>query len=163
MRIRTVKHIFLAILLICCCAIGAAGCGNKHSVQPEQPTAETFYSLQTAYSYGWLSKSNLTKISEYNKSTATYPDSLSDAVQSKIKDKTAEILNDGIYGYLKVEAKDITISKYYGTYNGFAIVSVKCSLLRYSDKDKGKDVEIDGITFHYENNGYVKEMSAWRI
>lgn len=157
------KKILIVIILICCCVLGVAGCKSGEQSVKIKPEAETFYTLKEAYNNGWLSESDLAAIAAYNNNANTYPETLSESVQNEIKETTAEILVGEINGVIKVGAKDIEITKYYGTYNGLAIVSVKCKLFSYSGQDRAKDLEIGGVKFHYVNSGYVKEMCAWKV
>ena len=165
MKNKRTKRLITALTLMCGFAVCAAGCGNsgKQSDGAVKPEDGTFYSLQEAYRNGWLSDGDLSKIVLYNNNDTVYPEELSASLQSEIKEAAAEVSSEEINGAMQIEADDINIAKYYGTYNEFAIVSVSCTKFKYKDRYKAHDVEIGGVTFHYANDGYVREMAAWKI
>ena len=164
MLVKTVKRTLIALVLICCFVVFAAGCNKGGSSEgPKVPEAGEFYSLQEAYKNNWLTNGDLLQIVLYNNNYTTYPEELSEPLQDEIKEKAAEITSDDLFGTVEIKPEDMDIDKYYGTYRGFAVVTVKCKKFFYTGHEKVHEMEIGGVTFRYANNGFVQEMAAWKI
>ena len=98
-----------------------------------------FYSLESAYEEGWLTKEDLLSIAYYNQGTnynedkmtedyqpiPKYPEILSAETEWKIKETRAIYRrNHAQNPRPEASAEDVEIIKYYGTYHGMTVVKL---------------------------------------
>lgn len=156
-KILIILSAILAAVLLCC---GIVGCTS----QPDG----TFYSLDEAYTNGWLSQDDLKNIAYYYHTqhgetehidesftpTPKTPETLSEEVQKKIK---RTYLND-VLDMPDGSLDRVIIHNYFGTYNGNIVLHI-------SDDYNGYDYvfdpvhEIGGVSFYEYVSAFLR---VWR-
>lgn len=136
-------RILIVTIFICCCLISLMGCSST-SINAENNYGE-FYTLQEAYNLGYLTLDDVKSIAYYQNNglewfsegegeymtykskpskfypIAKNPKELDTDLQSLIKKDWVDYLRikSNIRG---IKAKDILITNYYGTYNGYTAI-----------------------------------------
>jgi hypothetical protein len=139
-----------------------AACETKEKI------TGTFFSLQEAYDQGFLTVEDLKSIAYYqNLSYYQYigsddekytpipknPDVLSTETEKAIKETQADILRNGILPEKTAKEEDITILKYYGTYNTYVAVMITDAYTEYSQALR--NITVAGVLFHYSDGNSI--------
>ena len=121
-----------------------AGCGQKSK------DAGIFYSLDDAYSLGFLTKNNLQTISNYHNNGLTPPEKLDDKSEKKLKQ---DYLTKVRQTHSEASLDDISIIYYYGKYNDCIAVMVSDSYTDYSEALR--EILVAEILFKYKNGNNI--------
>jgi hypothetical protein len=82
------------------------------------------------------------------------PEELSDETENAIKEtRVYDIRNDSQNPIKRAKTDDVSISRYYGTYN--TCVAVMLDEAYYCYTDALRDITIDGIPFHYKDGNNI--------
>ncbi|MBD5092669.1 MAG: hypothetical protein HDT36_04740, partial [Clostridiales bacterium] len=126
-------------------------------VPTEQGSVSTdgdFYFLHEAFEKGFLTKEELQNIAYYqNDYTKQFPEQLSDDVALIIKSAECELLRKTSP---QATLDDITITKYYGTYNGCVVVVLDDPFSAVPTMVVNKWIEIGGVQFHYKSFDFIR-------
>ncbi|MDE6411278.1 MAG: hypothetical protein K2L02_01925 [Clostridia bacterium] len=137
---------------------------------PEEIEDKPFYTLEEAYKYGWLSKNDLKSIAYYHNGGRKG----NEGVMSKNytpKPKTPEVLDDATTmaikqayydvhtakGYLPTITLDEVGFRYYGWYNGCAVIKIGYRNMPVSDVLV--EEKVGGIKVSYSEDWV---LSVWR-
>ncbi len=122
-----------------------------------------FCTLQEAYDQGLLTQDDLKNIAYYQNGGSDdenfepmpkTPESLSDKTEKAIKETRAyDLRNQDTNPIKKAKAKDVTILKYYGTYNNCVAVMITDYYHSYDLMEW--DIEIEDVLFHYSNGNRI--------
>lgn len=144
------KFKLIAMLpLVVIISVVMVGCKNNDEI-----VNGTFYSLQEAYEAGLLTEQDLQCIANHQNNGTNPSDTLSEKNKKSIKETEADNLrNRNPNPISEATAEDITIDKYYGTYNG-------CVAVMISDAFSGVpgalwDDEVAGVIFNYFNGNSI--------
>lgn len=135
---------------------GIAGC----TLEEDNIVAKgTFYSLQEAYDEGLLTFENLQCIADYHNNGISYPEELDDCVSESVKRTWAESLRtDVINPRPEVNAEEIVITKYYGTYNNCFVVILDYGT--HADVSIPVTDTVGGVSFIYGHPRY--SIVCWK-
>ena len=134
---------------------------NFRNPKNGEPTSGEFYSLQTAYDNGWISKGDLRNIAYYYagdaqkkgfKPTPITP--LSSETELAIKESRLQEIIDR---HPNTVADEITIDDYFGTYNGFVAIFLGGDYSYYYAANM--TINIAGIEFFYHSS---QEIIVWK-
>ena len=155
------KIICLGVVLVMALGIFCACDKDDNFRNPKngEPTSGEFYSLQTAYDNGWISKGDLRNIAYYYagdaqkkgfKPTPITPESLSAETELAIKESFLQFWG-------KEDISLIVIRDYYGEYNGFIAM-----IIYYSGPHNPVACKetVGGISFEYSTP--ITTIQLWR-
>ena len=168
---RKTRSFMLVVLLISflagiIMALGIAGCDKNIEIE-EKP----FYTLEEAYSYGWLTKEDLKSIAYYlNGGRGNNEELMSETYQPL--PKTPEALDDETkleikqaYGQWKFPDEDWSdfppdpFYPYYGCYHDCVVISFSLAAGSPVAPGISWETEIGGVTFCYS---YTNTLYVWR-
>lgn len=144
--------ITVAVLLV----FSVVGCVKEETDDNWQ--RGSFYSLERAYELGLISREDLSQIAYYQNNKVDCPRKLTASEIADIKNtRAAELRNEtypnGKLMFPDAKAEDITIDKYYGTYNGCHAVMLMDNYRGYTNA-LWTD-EVDGIKLHYNDGNSI--------
>ena len=149
------------------CYPANAGSDLQLQIEPQEDDDEmidpidvdgAFYSLQRAYDNEWLTISDLQSIANHQNQGTKPSDILSAELKAEIKETAAENLRTNSTNPIpEATAADITIIKYYGTYNN--CIAVMISNIYTESSAALRDVEVAGIMFNYFNGNSI---TVWK-
>ncbi len=130
----------------------------KEETKETEQMAGTFYTLQEAYDEGWLTKEDLQNIADHFNNDTTPIDILSTVLQGAIKEMRVELLHAHNSGSMLSATKDdVTIVKYYGTYDN-AIAVVITDIYSVYGQASTAEYIVEGIPFY---NYGAPEILIW--
>lgn len=148
------KVVMVGVIVMVCIGLFSA-CTPKKSGE--------FYTLQEAYDQGLLTQDDLKSIAYYHNGESEdesfvpmpkTPEVLSNKTEKAIKETRAyNLRTQNPNPIKKAEAKDITILKYYGTYNNCVALIMDDIHHDYSSAER--EVTIDGVLFHYNDGNSI--------
>ena len=137
------------------------GCGDIYYLNDyddggrlERVTAETkgkVYSLEEAYEIGYLSQTDLKKISYFHNvdNKATFPVELFAPVEAAIKNTYAVEWNADERNTMTATADDFSVKRFYGYYYKCCVVSIDSTMWAYPGVIPNDWKEIGGVKFHF--------------
>ena len=141
------RGIILLSLIIIICLLTFGGCDN-HNEETDKTKLGNFYTLQEAYDGGMLTVEDLQVIAEYLENGMSVPEPLSPDIENAIKELAARNLREKEPDrFPDAKAEDFTITKYYGTYNGYVAFTIEDIYTSYAAVCV--DETIAGVEFHY--------------
>ncbi|MDE6850183.1 MAG: hypothetical protein K2J54_02530, partial [Clostridia bacterium] len=141
-----------------CNKSGSEGSGNQN----EGVTSGTFYTLQQAYDNGYLTQADLESIAYYHNGEKPYPENISEDTAKSIKRDWAKNLTDDETNPTEdVTEDEVTIRKYYGTYNGCVAVTVERTGAMHPAVYNPVVVEIGTVVFNY--GYYSPRITVWKM
>lgn len=119
----------------------------------------TFYTLQEAFDQGMLTQDDLRSIAYYQNGGSEdedfepklkTPESLSEKTEKAIKETRAyDLRNQDTKPIKEAKAKDITILKYYGTYNN--CIALMMNDIYHDYPTALREVTVEGVLFRYSD------------
>ncbi|MDE7256872.1 MAG: hypothetical protein K2N50_02810 [Clostridia bacterium] len=166
MFIKKLVKIFAVALCALSLTVAFAGCNKSGSEgsgnQNEGVKSGTFYTLQQAYDNGYLTQADLENIAYYHNGEKPYPENLSEDTAKSIKRDWAKNLTDDETNPTEdVTEDEVTIRKYYGTYNGCVAVTVERTGAMHPAVYNPVVVEIGTVVFNY--GYYSPRITVWKL
>jgi len=155
---RNMKKISV-LLIVLLLLLSLSACDKTEDIGQED--IGTFYNLREAYEEGLLTVENVQSIADYYHGTLKYSRSLNLKIKQKIKETRAYILrretsSDGTIIYPEAKARDVTILKYFGEYNGsFAVMIKDVYYDYYLDYYYSRPDIVGGIEFDYYDRNSI--------
>lgn len=154
---------FITILLCAVLAVCAlAGCGEKGSL----------CTLEEAFDNGWLTTEDLQKIADLHNNKMSPEEPLDESVEKSIIRQVVKDFNDDLDKNIDDSVKDlipkdywattddVTITHYFGTYNGNVVVIIdnkkQLSFTQVVDEWQ----EICGVNFHFVGSS-IYTITVW--
>ena len=114
----------------------------------------TFFSLQEAYDDGMITVEDLQSIANHQNNGTAPDNTLSVEVVKAIKETAVfSLRNNNPNPYPEAMVDDVTINRYYGTYNNCVVVMINDVYSEYSANLK--DVDVAGVIIHYYNGNRI--------
>jgi len=169
LKIKIIAAILAVVLLSAGLAVVMTACDNDDDSYRKplngEPEAGKFYSLQTAYDNGWISRGDLRNI-EYHRTgdaqkkgfvaTPKNPEVLSEETKLAIRESYAKSLRE--QDIAEAVADGVLIVGYFGIYDGF--IALKIDSEYFGNPDVVYEETIGGIRFVYGN---ANTITLWKI
>ena len=136
----------VALAVLLCLTVSCDVWGNNVNIG-------TYCGMQEAYDNGWITVEDLQSIANHQNNGTDPNDTLSAEVEKAIKKTVAKDLRSFPYPILIATVKDVTIDRYYGTYNNCVAVMISNAYTEYPQA-LWDDV-IAGVIFHYYDGNVI--------
>lgn len=158
-----IKIVLLIASFVMCMGL-LYGCDDNDDFRNKRkgdPEVGEFYTLKYAFDNGWLSIRDLRSIAFHKTGDAQKegfvptpkdPEELDPETELAIKTDYAKILKEHDEGSENI-ADTITISSYYGIYDGLIAIIIDCPLIAYLDVIS--EEVIGGIVFRYGSSNTI--------
>lgn len=120
----------------------------------------TFYSLQEAYDYGYLTKTDLESVANYLNEEIEYSEALDGEIENAIKEAAAyEIRNRKIEPFPEATAEGFRLTAFYGAYSDSYVIKMRNDYDNLPTDVPNYWEEIGGVQFHFMGHDRV---TVWR-
>lgn len=160
------KLVKILAFILCALSLTVAfvGCnkGSNPNNENAEPDTGKFYTLQQAYDNGYLTQADLENIAYYHNGEKPYPENISEDTAKLIKkDWVKNLADDEVAPAEDITEDRVSITKYYGTYNGSVAVIVERAGAMYPAVYNPVVEEIGNVVFNY--SFYGPRITVWNI